>query len=172
MTEFEQEHKGMGACSSIIIVRLPRSPHFLITTPSVIPMLLVVKWLEIHLRIRKMIRSVFEAATAVHPEMHSPGSRAIYGVDVMLDSSFQPKLLEVCTWNSECQLPVIYIFIYLIQKNDMLFVMKVTYCPDCTRACKYDTESIVGGGVIKGQDFFNDVFGCLFLNETTHVNPL
>ncbi|KAG7988599.1 hypothetical protein I3843_03G195500 [Carya illinoinensis] len=101
-----------------------------------------VKWLEIHLRIRKMIRSVFEAAAAVHPEMHSPRSRAIYGVDVMLDSSFQPKLLEV------------------------------TYCPDCTRACKYDTESMVGGGVIKGQDFFNDVFGCLFLNETTHVNPL
>uniref|UniRef100_A0A2N9H5T5 Tubulin--tyrosine ligase-like protein 12 SET-like domain-containing protein n=1 Tax=Fagus sylvatica TaxID=28930 RepID=A0A2N9H5T5_FAGSY len=84
--------------------------------------------------------NVFEGAAVVHPEMHSPRSRAIYGVDVMLDSSFQPKLLEV------------------------------TYCPDCTRACKYD---IVGeGGVIKGRDFFNDVFGCLFLNETTHVSPL
>lgn len=44
-----------------------------------------------------MIRSVFEAAASVHPEMDSPRSRAIYGVDVMLDSSFQPKLLEVCT---------------------------------------------------------------------------
>lgn len=99
-----------------------------------------VKWSEINLRVRKMIRSVFEGAAVVHPEMHSPRSRAIYGVDVMLDSSFQPKLLEV------------------------------TYCPDCTRACKYD---IVGeGGVIKGRDFFNDVFGCLFLNETTHVSPL
>lgn len=42
-----------------------------------------------------MIRSVFEAAAAVHPEMHSPKSRAIYGVDVMLDASFCPKLLEV-----------------------------------------------------------------------------
>ncbi|XP_059433126.1 uncharacterized protein LOC132166341 [Corylus avellana] len=102
-----------------------------------------VKWLEIHQRVRKMIRSVFDSATAVHPEMHSPRSRAIYGVDVMLDRSFQPKLLEV------------------------------TYCPDCTRACKYDTESIFGGGgVVKGRDFFNDVFGCLFLNETTHVSPL
>lgn len=102
-----------------------------------------VKWLEIDLRVRKMIRSVFEAAASVHPEMDSPRSRAIYGVDVMLDSSFQPKLLEV------------------------------TYCPDCTRACTYDTKAIVGGGeVIKARDFFNDVFGCLFLNEATHVSPL
>lgn len=43
-----------------------------------------------------MVRSVFEAAAAVHPKMHSPMSRAIYGIDVMLDGSFQPKLLEVC----------------------------------------------------------------------------
>ncbi|KAM4097491.1 hypothetical protein ACJW30_07G004100 [Castanea mollissima] len=100
-----------------------------------------VKWSEIHLRVRTMIRSVFEAAAAVHPDMHSLKSRAIYGVDVMLDTSFRPKLLEV------------------------------TYCPDCTRACKYDTEDLVGGE-IKGRDFFNDVFGCLFLNETTHVSPL
>lgn len=64
-----------------------------------------------------MIRSVFEAAAAVHPEMHGPRSRAIYGVDVMLDSSFQPKLLEVCTWNSECQLPVIYLFLICLDKS-------------------------------------------------------
>ncbi|KAL4613765.1 hypothetical protein ACB092_07G003700, partial [Castanea dentata] len=100
-----------------------------------------VKWSEIHLQVRTMIQSVFEAAAAVHPDMHSLKSRAIYGVDVMLDTSFQPKLLEV------------------------------TDCPDCTRACKYDTEALVGGE-IKGRDFFNDVFGCLFLNETTHVSPL
>jgi hypothetical protein len=56
-----------------------------------------VKWLDIHTRVRNMIRSVFEAAAVAHPEMHSPTSRAaMYGVDVMLDSSFQPKLLEVC----------------------------------------------------------------------------
>ncbi|XP_024017140.1 tubulin--tyrosine ligase-like protein 12 [Morus notabilis] len=100
-----------------------------------------VKWLDIRERVRTMIRSVFEAAAIAHPEMHSPTSRAMYGVDVMLDSSFNPKLLEV------------------------------TYCPDCARACKYDTEAIVGG-VVKGRDFFNDIFGCLFLNETTHVSPL
>ncbi|KAM6583596.1 hypothetical protein CsatB_010598 [Cannabis sativa] len=102
-----------------------------------------VKWLDIHERVKGMIRSVFEAAASVHPEMHSPNSRAIYGVDVMLDSSYRPKLLEV------------------------------TYCPDCTRACNYDTEAIVGGGgVIRGRDFFNIVFGCLFLNETAHVSPI
>ncbi|XP_027339561.1 tubulin--tyrosine ligase-like protein 12 [Abrus precatorius] len=102
-----------------------------------------VKWLDIHARVRNMIRSVFEAAAAAHPEMHSPTSRAMYGVDVMLDSSFQPKLLEV------------------------------TYCPDCTRACKYDMEIVVGeGGVAKGCDFFNNVFRCLFLNEFSQVSPL
>ncbi|XP_058001912.1 uncharacterized protein LOC110640426 isoform X2 [Hevea brasiliensis] len=102
-----------------------------------------VKWLDIHERVKAMIRSVFEAAAQVHPEMHSPTSRAMYGVDVMLDRSFRPKLLEV------------------------------TYCPDCTRACKYDTRSILGDGeIIKGQDFINYVFGCLFLDETTNVSPL
>ncbi|PKI43487.1 tubulin--tyrosine ligase-like protein 12 isoform X1 [Punica granatum] len=102
-----------------------------------------VKWLDIHERIRKMVRSVFEAAAGVHPEMHSPMSRAIYGIDVMLDSNFRPKLLEI------------------------------TYCPDCTRACKYDMEAVDGKGrIIKASNFFNYVFGCLFLNETAHVSPL
>ncbi|KAK9697343.1 hypothetical protein RND81_08G031300 [Saponaria officinalis] len=102
-----------------------------------------VKWRDIHERIQNMIKSVFEAAIAVHPEMHNPNSRAIYGVDVMLDASFCPKLLEV------------------------------TYCPDCTRACKYDSEALFGkGGILKGSDFFNIVFGCLFLNETKFVTPL
>ncbi|KAJ8750695.1 hypothetical protein K2173_015876 [Erythroxylum novogranatense] len=104
---------------------------------------LQIKWLDIHQRIKNMIQSVFEAAAIVHPTMHSPTSRAMYGIDIMLDGSFQPKLLEV------------------------------TYCPDCTRACKYDTEAIIGGGeVVKGVDFFNYVFGCLFLDETAHVSPL
>ncbi|KAL5995106.1 hypothetical protein ACLOJK_025164 [Asimina triloba] len=54
-----------------------------------------VKWSEIHERIRSVIRAVFESAAIVHPEMHSSYSRAMYGVDVMLDSNFQPKILEV-----------------------------------------------------------------------------
>lgn len=102
-----------------------------------------VKWLDIHQSIRNMIRSVFDSAAIVHPEMHSPFSRAMYGLDVMLDCWFMPKILEV------------------------------TYCPDCSRACKYDTEAIVGGRrVMKGHDFFNIVFGCLFLDEMNHVSPL
>ena len=39
---------------------------------------------------------VFESASAVHPEMQNTFSRAIYGVDVMLDNKFKPKILEVC----------------------------------------------------------------------------
>lgn len=101
------------------------------------------KWIDIHERVRAMIRAVFEAAAAVHPEMHSPTARAIYGVDVMLDNNLQPKILEV------------------------------TYCPDCTRACKYDAKAVVGNGeIVKGRDFFNHVFGCLFLNESAHASPL
>ncbi|XP_057969004.1 uncharacterized protein LOC131158277 isoform X2 [Malania oleifera] len=102
-----------------------------------------VKWLDIHMRIKDMIRSVFESAALVHPEMQCPTSRAMYGVDVMLDCSFRPKLLEV------------------------------TYCPDCSRACKYDTNTVFEGGeIVRGCQFFNQVFGCLFLNETTYVTPL
>ncbi|KAH9804624.1 tubulin--tyrosine ligase-like protein 12 [Citrus sinensis] len=86
-----------------------------------------VKWLEIHQRVKNTIRSVFEAAAVAHPEMHSSKSRAMYGVDIMLDSSFQPKLLEV------------------------------TYCPDCTRACKYDTEALVTGEVVKVAESITEV---------------
>eukprot|EP01018_Ginkgo_biloba_P004957 Gb_30069 [translate_table: standard] len=102
-----------------------------------------VRWIDIHQRVRAMIRTVFESASAVHPEMHCPTARAMYGVDVMLDNKFQPKLLEV------------------------------TYCPDCTRACKYDVRAIMGNGeVVKGKDFFNYVFGCLFLDESAHASML
>lgn len=51
--------------------------------------------MEIHDRIKKMIRCIFESAASVQPDMHNPWSRAIYGIDVMLDSLFMPKILEV-----------------------------------------------------------------------------
>ena len=44
-----------------------------------------------------MLRLIFEGAIALHPEMHSATARAIYGVDVLLTSDFEPKLLEVET---------------------------------------------------------------------------
>ncbi|TKY72868.1 Gamma carbonic anhydrase 1 [Spatholobus suberectus] len=89
---------------------------------------------------------LFEAAAVAHPEMHSPTPRAMYGVDVILDSSFQLKLLEM------------------------------TYGPDCKRACKYDMDIGVGeGGIVKGSisinHFFN-VFRWLSLNEISQLELL
>ncbi|KAJ9547926.1 hypothetical protein OSB04_020469 [Centaurea solstitialis] len=69
-----------------------------------------VKWLEIHSRVKEMIRKVFESAALVHPEMQGPTSRAMYGVDVMLDSSFKPKLLEYGVY----QLPTALIVLELV----------------------------------------------------------
>lgn len=52
-------------------------------------------WREVHERVKTTISQVFKGAASVHPEMHSPRGRAMYGVDIMLDNAFQPKLLEV-----------------------------------------------------------------------------
>ncbi|CAN6480232.1 unnamed protein product [Victoria cruziana] len=52
-------------------------------------------------------------------------------------------------------------------------LLEVTYCPDCTRACKYDTQALVGSREhVKGRDFFNNVFGCLFLGESAGCTQL
>lgn len=69
-------------------------------------MVVAVKWLDIHQRVKNMIRSVFEAAAVTHPEMQCSKSRAIYGMDVMLDNSFQPKLLEVCDFEQYIYLSI------------------------------------------------------------------
>jgi len=170
---------------------------------------LLVKWLEIHESIRSMILCVFESTAAVHPEMQNPFSRAIYGVDVMLDSRFKPKILEVrlksfpvwqlvpwislwdvgkpalslSSWTptitiviSACstqELEKAFCFTILCPAQYENTYMQVTYCPDCGRACKYDTQALVGSkNTIRGSDFFNTVFGCLFLDEQTNVSPL
>jgi len=54
----------------------------------------------------------------------------MYGVDVMVTSDFEAKILEA------------------------------TFSPDCKRACKFNPE------------FFNEVFGCLFLNEEKNVTRI
>ena len=56
-----------------------------------------VSWKDIDARIRQMLRELLSAAAAVHPEMQpeDDSCRALYGVDVMIDDQFQPKLLEV-----------------------------------------------------------------------------
>ncbi|KAH1015489.1 tubulin--tyrosine ligase-like protein 12 [Dendroctonus ponderosae] len=71
------------------------------------------EWNEIENKIYRMIRDIMECATAVpHPcgIAHSPQSRALYAVDLMLDwldGEIQPKILEI------------------------------NFMPDCERACKY-----------------------------------
>lgn len=73
------------------------------------------------MRVKKMIRSVFESAAVVHPEMQSPKSRAIYGVDVMLDCHFQPKLLEVCNShvNASIMVSAVLTRTYVAPSNDV-----------------------------------------------------
>ena len=46
-----------------------------------------VKWATIHEKIKKMLRNTFIAAAHKHPEMQSDMSRALYGVDVMVEAS-------------------------------------------------------------------------------------
>lgn len=36
-------------------------------------------------------------------------------------------------------------------------ILEVTFSPDCKRACKFNP------------DFFNEVFGCLFFNESKNM---
>lgn len=90
---------------------------------------MVVNWLDIHQSISNMIRAVFESAVMVHPEMHSPSSRAIYGIDVMLDSCFQPKLLEVCFEES-----LLFFFISLPKKGNKIpgSTLWVFICLSCS----------------------------------------
>lgn len=67
-----------------------------------------VKWSIVHEKIRQLLIMTLLAAQLKHPEMHSDYSRAVYGVDIMIDEdNFEPKLLEF------------------------------TFSPDCIRACKF-----------------------------------
>ena len=55
-----------------------------------------------------MLRNVFIAVATKYPQMHDDNSRAVYGIDIMIDSeTMEPKLLEI------------------------------TFSPDCKRACEY-----------------------------------
>lgn len=96
--EFEKEHQGRSSSVSSLFLQ---DAIYVSRNPVVFHLIMdfflhfSVIWLDIHQKIRSMIRSVFDSAATVHPDMHSSMSRAIYGVDVMLDSCFMPKLLEV-----------------------------------------------------------------------------
>jgi tubulin--tyrosine ligase-like protein 12 len=84
------------------------------------------KWNETLENIYKTIKELFVIATN-NTDMAREKSRAIYGIDVMLDSNLQPYILEV------------------------------NFCPDCERAVNYYPE------------FTNQVFNCLFYEETEGV---
>ena len=59
-------------------------------------------------KIKKMLRNTFIAVATKYPEMHNDNSRAVYGIDIMIDAeTMEPKLLEI------------------------------TFSPDCKRACEY-----------------------------------
>ena len=65
-------------------------------------------WSVINEKIKKMLRNTFIAVATKYPEMHNDNSRAVYGIDIMIDAeTMEPKLLEI------------------------------TFSPDCKRACEY-----------------------------------
>ncbi|GBG72467.1 hypothetical protein CBR_g12041 [Chara braunii] len=101
-----------------------------------------VSWADIDERVKAMFREVFEGAAMVQPDMHCEYARAIYGCDVMLDENMQPKLLEV------------------------------TYCPDCTRGFTFEMTRLSDGAIIDPKEFYNTIFGCLFLDERKNVTSL
>eukprot|EP00828_Plagiopyla_frontata_P045224 TRINITY_DN7679_c0_g1_i1.p1 TRINITY_DN7679_c0_g1~~TRINITY_DN7679_c0_g1_i1.p1 ORF type:complete len:210 (+),score=27.97 TRINITY_DN7679_c0_g1_i1:229-858(+) len=81
-------------------------------------------WDQLQQKINKMIKQIFIAVQIKHPEMHNQNSRAIYGLDIMVDTKkMEPQLLEF------------------------------SFSPDTVRACDYYNH------------FYNDIFGCLFLNQ-------
>lgn len=53
-----------------------------------------VKWNTINDKIKKMLRNVFIACGQKYPEMQNDKSRAVYGIDIMIDEeNMEPKLL-------------------------------------------------------------------------------
>lgn len=66
------------------------------------------KWTTINDKIKKILRNVFIAVGVKYPQMHDNKSRAVYGIDIMVEEdTMEPKLLEI------------------------------TFSPDCKRACEY-----------------------------------
>jgi tubulin--tyrosine ligase-like protein 12 len=69
-----------------------------------------ISWTPIYEKIKSAVKDVFLMAGRSCPQMSDPFSRAIYGLDIMIDSSLNPKILEI------------------------------NYSPDCTRACQFIPE--------------------------------
>ena len=88
------------------------------------------QWSETQAKIYQTIKEMFSIAAQQYPKMQNPKSRAIYGIDIILDENKLPHVLEV------------------------------NFCPDCKRAVDYYPN------------FTNEVFSCLFFDETLNVTEL
>ena len=99
-------------------------------------------WNQVEGKIFEMIKKVFLCAAAKNPPEglgHSPQSRALYAIDLML--SWQPEAGSAAALtDSESR---------TMQPK----ICEVNFMPDCERACKYHPF------------FYNEVFSTLFLDE-------
>lgn len=69
-----------------------------------------IEWDGIYAKIKKQIKDVFVFAAKDCAQMINENSRAIYGVDAMIDENLEPRIIEI------------------------------NFQPDCTRACKFVPE--------------------------------
>ena len=69
-----------------------------------------VEWSSIYTKIKSAVKNIFLLAGKDCIQMNDPYSRAIYGLDIMIDTDLEPKVLEI------------------------------NFSPDCTRACKFVPE--------------------------------
>ena len=66
-----------------------------------------IDWENIYIKLKKQIKIIFLLASKDCPQMINYCSRAIYGLDAMIDYNLEPHVIEI------------------------------NYQPDCTRACKF-----------------------------------
>lgn len=64
-------------------------------------------WKILQEQIYKAIKELFSIAAAAFPHMQNEKSRAIYGLDVMMDENKQPYILE-CNFCPDCERAVSY----------------------------------------------------------------
>ena len=69
-----------------------------------------IKWEPIYNKLKMKVKNVLLLASKDCPQMINYNSRAIYGLDAMIDEQLEPYIIEI------------------------------NYQPDCTRACKFIPE--------------------------------
>lgn len=103
-------------------------------------------WEKVQAEVFGVLRRVFELACSRPPPeglAHSPQSRALYAVDLMLEWQRPASASEDNKTGPSEQPPA------RMQPK----LLEVNWAPDCQRACQFYP------------DFFNDVFAALFLDE-------